>query len=57
MSLRIYVDGYSGYKVNERSLRFQLDDETYKIASVEDEWTSQSGFDGDALLARPDIEN
>src|SRR5262245_65711814 len=85
MSLRIYVDSYSGYKVNERPLRFALDDETYDIASIEDrsqepnaeyfqvrtvdgklyllrydehedEWTLQSGFDGDALLARLGIE-
>jgi hypothetical protein len=38
MSLRIYVDSYSGYKVNERPLRFQLDDETYDIGSIEDRW-------------------
>ena len=85
MSLPIYVDSYSGYKANERPLRFALDDETYHIASVEDrwqepnaenfkvrtvdgklyllrydehedEWTLQSGFDGDSLLARPGID-
>src|SRR5262245_7716234 len=85
MSLRIYVDAYSGYKANERPLRFTLDDENYDIASIEDrwqepnaeyfkvrtmdgklyllrydehkdEWTLQSGFDGDALLARLGIE-
>ena len=38
MSLRIYVDAYSGYKASERPLRFTLDDETYHIASVEDRW-------------------
>ena len=38
MSLRIYVDGYSGYRANERPLRFTLDDETYDIASIEDRW-------------------
>jgi len=34
----IYVDSYSGYKANERPLRFTLDDETYAIASIEDRW-------------------
>jgi len=38
MSIQIYVDAYSGYKANERPLRFHLDDETYDIASVEDRW-------------------
>src|SRR5262245_13152084 len=85
MTVRVYVDAYSGYKATERPLRFTLDDETYDIASIEDrwqepnaeyfkvrtvdgklyllryderedEWTLQSGFDGDALLARPGIE-
>jgi hypothetical protein len=84
MSLRIYVDAYSGYKANERPRLFDLDGEVYEIASVldrwyepsatyfkvrttdsqvfilrydeqADEWTVQSGFDGDELLARPGI--
>ena len=38
MSLPIYVDSYSGYKANERPIRFHLDDETYDIASTEDRW-------------------
>lgn len=79
MTSIIYVDAYSGYKANERPLRFTLDDETYEISSIEDrwqeptaeyfkvrtvegklyllrydersdEWTLQSGFDGDELL-------
>jgi hypothetical protein len=82
MSLRVYVDGYSGYKANERPRMFDLDGEVYEIASVldrwyeasaayfkvrttdfrvfilrydehVDEWTLQSGFDGDDLLAPP----
>jgi len=85
MSLRIYVEAYSGYKANESPLRFELDDTVYQIIAVEDRWqdpnaeyfkvrtvdgkryllrydsqedawTLQSGFDGAALLARPNIE-
>jgi hypothetical protein len=85
MSLRIYVDAYSGYKANERPRQFTLDEEIYEIDAVldrwyepsatyfkaqstegktyllrydeeADEWTLQSGFDGDELLARPSIE-
>src|SRR5262249_13557752 len=84
MSLPIHVDAYSGYKANERPLRFWLDADIYEIVTIEerwhdptaeyfkvrtadgklfllrydereDEWTLQSGFDGDALLARPNI--
>jgi hypothetical protein len=85
MSMPIQVDGYSGYKANERPREFVLDEEIYEIAAVldqwyepsatyfkvqstegktyllrydqpADEWTLQSGFDGDELLARPSIE-
>src|SRR4030095_6874833 len=85
MSLPVYVDAYSGYKANERPCQFTLDEETYEIDAVldqwyepsavyfkvqstegktyllrydeeTDEWTLQSGFDGDELLARPSIE-
>jgi hypothetical protein len=85
MSLRIYVDAYSGYKANERPRQFVLDEEVYEIATVldqwyeptatyfkvqttedktyilrydqeVDEWTLQSGFDGDELMSRPGIE-
>jgi len=38
MSIQIYVDAYSGYKANERPIRFHLDDHTYDIASIEDRW-------------------
>ena len=80
MSVPIYVDAYADYKPNERPRQFELDDEIYEIAAVEDqwyspeamffkvrtrdgkryilrydewvgEWTLQSGFDGDELLA------
>jgi hypothetical protein len=38
MSLRIYVDAYSGYKANERPRQFVLDEEVYEIATVLDQW-------------------
>ena len=79
-SLPIHVDAYSGYKANERPLRFWLDADMYEIDTIEDrwhdpnaeyfkvrtvdgklfllrydeqedDWTLQSGFDGEALLA------
>ena len=40
MSLTVQVDAHSGYKANERPLRFTLDDDTYEIAEVEDQWYS-----------------
>src|SRR5262245_39837480 len=42
MSLRIYVDGYSGGKANERPTRFHLDDETHEIALIEDRWQGRN---------------
>src|SRR5215472_16051867 len=85
MSVPVYVEAHSGYKCNERPVRFHLDEEVYEIAAIEDrwqdpnaeyfkvrtvdgkryllryderadEWTLQSGFDGNELLARPGIE-
>ena len=85
MSLPIRVDGYSGFKANERPRYFTVDEDLYEIAAVldqwyqsyatyfkvrtvegktyllrydeeTDEWTLQSGLDGDELLARPSIE-
>ena len=85
MSIPIYVDPYSGYKVNERPRQFVLDEVVYEIAAVLDqwyepsatyfkvqstekkiyllrydeeidEWTLQSGFDGEEPLARPSSE-
>ena len=38
MSLRIHVDAYSGYKANERPLHFQVDEDTFEIATVLDQW-------------------
>ena len=40
MSLPVYVDAYAGYKANERPRQFELDDELYEIAAVEDQWYS-----------------
>jgi hypothetical protein len=85
MSVIVYVAALSGYKANERPLRFEPEEEIYEIDAVEDQWQSpdatyfkvrtpdgkryllrfnehenqwtlQSGFDGDELLARPGIE-
>lgn len=85
MSVPIYVDAHSGYKASERPRQFVLDERTYEIVTVEDqwyspdalffkvrtadgkryvlryderedEWTLQSGLDGNELLARPGIE-
>src|SRR5215471_9939292 len=38
MSVPVYVEAHSGYKRNERPLRFHLDEEVYEIAAVEDRW-------------------
>jgi hypothetical protein len=38
MSLSIHVEAYSGYKANERPRQFTLDEETYEIAAVLDQW-------------------
>src|SRR5262245_21149046 len=85
MSIRIYVEAYSGYKANERPIRFFVDEDTYEINAIQDlwqdpnaayfkvrttdhkiyllrydqradQWSLQSGFDGDELLVRPGIE-
>jgi hypothetical protein len=84
MSVPVHVDGYSGWKANERPQAFELDGVYHRIYAVEDqwhepearyfkvradgktymlrhderedEWTLQSGFDGDELLARPDLQ-
>jgi hypothetical protein len=34
------VECYSGYRVDERPLRFTLRDRTYEVADVEDRWYS-----------------
>jgi hypothetical protein len=51
MSLGIYVDAYSGFKANERPVRFWLDETlhatdltgTYEIEAVEDRWYDPNG--------------
>jgi len=40
MSLEIYVDAHSGYKANERPRQFTLDEDTFEIESVEEQWRS-----------------
>jgi hypothetical protein len=40
MSLEIYVDAYSGYKANERPRQFTLDEDTFEIEVVEEQWRS-----------------
>ena len=38
MSLRIYVDTYSGYRANERPRQFCLDEDVFEIVDIEDRW-------------------
>ena len=38
MSIPIYVDPYSGYKANERPRQFTLDEDTFEIVVVENQW-------------------
>jgi hypothetical protein len=38
MSLRIYVDAYSGYRANERPRQFCLDEAVFEVEDVEDRW-------------------
>ena len=38
MSVRIYVDAYSGYRASERPRQFCLDDDVFEIADVEGRW-------------------
>jgi hypothetical protein len=66
MWLPIYVDVYSGFKTNERPTScsaayfkgHSAEGKTYLLRNDEavDEWTLQSGFDGDELLTRPSIK-
>jgi len=42
MAIPIHVNAYSGYKANERPRQFTLDEETYEIAAVLDEWYAPS---------------
>jgi len=61
MSLRIYVDAYSGYRANERPRQFCLDDDVFEIAEVQDRWYEPnpeyfkvSTIDGKLYLLRCD---
>ena len=36
--MKIRVDAYSGYKANERPLRFWNDDTPYEIVAIERQW-------------------
>jgi len=38
MSLRIYVDAYSGHKANERPRQFTFGERSYEIGAVLDQW-------------------
>ena len=38
--LKITVQGYSGYKLNERPTRFILDDHQYEVEDILDQWYS-----------------
>ena len=38
MSIRIYVEAYSGYKANERPQRFYVDEDSYEISAIQDLW-------------------
>jgi hypothetical protein len=38
MPVKIEVDGYSGYKLNERPCRFVLDGHEYQIEAILDQW-------------------
>ena len=63
MSLRIYVDAYSGYRGNERPRQFSLDDDVFEIADVEDRWYDPNAeyfkvrtADGKTYLLRCDTQ-
>lgn len=40
MDIRVTVETYSGYRADERPLRFVLDGETFDIESIEARWHS-----------------
>ena len=44
MSLPVYVDAYSGYKANEQPRQFELDEQVYEIAAVENQWYSPNAI-------------
>jgi hypothetical protein len=55
------VECYSGYKADQRPVRFQLGAQTYEIREVEDQWYSPSAIyyrvladDGNTYVLRHD---
>jgi len=38
--VRIQVNSYSGFKLNERPIRFVLDEHSYEVKEVLDQWHS-----------------
>jgi len=38
MSIPVYVDAYSGYRANERPMRFHLDRCVFDIVAIENSW-------------------
>jgi len=63
LSIPIYVDGYSGYRLNERPSGFEIDDVYYRIYAVEDQWYSPGAqffkvrADGKRFIFRYDQEH
>ena len=59
----ITVESYSGYKVNQRPVRFTLGKQTLEVVSVEDQWYSPDcvyfrvrADDGNVYVLRHDEE-
>ena len=42
--MKIQVEGYSGYKVNERPIKFWIGDKALFVESVEDQWRATDGI-------------
>ena len=42
MTISVQVECYSGYKADERPIRFRLGDRTLEVRSIEDQWHSPS---------------
>jgi hypothetical protein len=60
----IKVEAYSGYKSDQRPLRFSLGDKTLEVDQVEDQWYGVSSMhfrvrakDGNCYVLRHDEEN
>jgi hypothetical protein len=58
----VHVEGYSGYRADERPVRFTLGETTLEITSVEDRWYSPGAeffrllaSDGNRYILRHDI--